>query len=200
MNNPKLHIINGHAYANSLDLAKHFQKRHDHVLRDISSILNRPNSGEIEDFNRVNFNAISRRDSRGRSMPVFNLTRDGFALIAMGFTGERALLWKIRYINAFNEMEAELNRRAMREQNFEQLQLRFPDVAETVAETRPSMTVTYALGRLTELGLMIPPVSRASIIGLIKRGRLDGFNDGRHWRIHADSFNRFLELRSRQTA
>lgn len=38
------------------------------------------------------------------------MTRDGFSLLAMGFSGEKALCWKIKYINAFNKMEAELKR------------------------------------------------------------------------------------------
>ena len=36
------------------------------------------------------------------------MNRDGFALLTMGFTGKQALQWKIKYINAFNEMEAKL--------------------------------------------------------------------------------------------
>ena len=41
---------------------------------------------------------------------MYNMNRDGFSLLAMGFTGEKALRWKLDYIKAFNTMEAELKR------------------------------------------------------------------------------------------
>ncbi|MDQ3322423.1 MAG: hypothetical protein M3525_08350 [Acidobacteriota bacterium] len=47
---------------------------------------------------------------------------------------------------------------------------------------------------------MIPPVSRNQLIGLIKRGKLQGFNDGQQWNIFADSFNHFVKMRSGQFA
>ncbi len=46
------------------------------------------------------------RDERGRSQPLFRLNRDAFALLAMGFTGQKALRWKLAYIEAFNQLEA----------------------------------------------------------------------------------------------
>ncbi|EIA46564.1 putative antirepressor, Rha family protein [Campylobacter coli 2553] len=72
-------------FCTSLDVAKVFGKRHDNVLADIKLILN------------------DLRESR--KMPIYNLTRDGFSLLAMGFTGKKALRFKIAFINAFNEME-----------------------------------------------------------------------------------------------
>lgn len=47
-------------------------------------------------------------DSYGRSQPCYFMNRDGFTLLAMGFTGKQALYWKIKYINAFNQMEKKL--------------------------------------------------------------------------------------------
>lgn len=79
---PKLKVINNHAYANSLDLAMHFHKRHDDVLRAIRKTL----TDCSEEFNLRNFTEITRRDSRGRWLPVFNLTRDGFAIVAMSLS------------------------------------------------------------------------------------------------------------------
>lgn len=193
---PKLKVINNHAYANSLDLARHFRKRHDNVIRDIRDII----FDTPKEFSLLNFEERNYKNSRGQFFPFYELTRDGFALVAMGFTGREALKWKIAYINAFNEMEFQLNQKAMQSHNWEQLTLRFPDVAETLHDTYPSMTVTYALGRLTELGLMIPPISRQQIISLIKNGKLQGFKDDRQWCIYTDSFNHFVKLRSGQFA
>lgn len=204
--NPKLKVINNHAYANSLDLAKHFRKYHFHVVRDIENAINDTKSGGVDaaeteilnSFSSLNFEESTYRDGKGELRRMFHLSRDGFAFIAMGFTGAKAKVWKIRYINAFNEMESELNRRAVKHREFGQLKLQFPEIAETIEDGYPSMTVSYAIARLTELGLMIPPVSRQQIINLIKRGKLEGFNDGRQWSVYADSFNRFVKLRSGQ--
>lgn len=86
----------------SRDVAMTFDKRHDHVLRDIDNLIRyKPNFGEISTW----FIRREETDSRGRSQPMFLMTRDGFSLLAMGFTGKKALQFKIAYINAFNRME-----------------------------------------------------------------------------------------------
>lgn len=198
--NPKLKVINNHAYANSLDLAKHFHKSHKNVLQTIQNILSDLKETERNEFSLLNFQPRNYKNQRGQFFPFYELTRDAFALVAMSFTGVKALQWKIRYIEAFNEMETELNRRAMQAHEFGQLKFHFPELAESIEDARPSMTVSYAVARLTELGLMIPPVSRRTLINLIKRRSLDGFNDGRQWHIYAKSFSRFVKLRSVQFA
>lgn len=192
--NPKLKVINNHAYASSLDLARHFNKSHDRVLKDIRRTI----ADCSEQFGLVNFDETSRRDRWNREQPIFNLTRDGFAMVAMSFTGKEATRWKEAYINAFNTLEHELNARIIKDKHFGQLKFHFPDAAAAIEESLPFMTVSYAVARLTELGLMIPPVTRQQIISLIKRNTLAGFNDGRQWCIYAESFNRFIKMRQGQ--
>lgn len=97
-----LTISNGQAAASSRDIAEHFGKRHDHVLRDIEALgKDLPNFGEM-------FFDTEIPDSYGRPQRAYLMNRDGFTLLAMGFTGKEALEWKIKYINAFNAMEQEL--------------------------------------------------------------------------------------------
>ena len=91
-------------FCSSLQVAETFEKRHDHVLRDIDS-LNVPSSGEISDFNRLNFHLMNYKDSRGRKQPMYLMTKDGFTLLVMGYTGEKAMRFKIAYIQRFNEYE-----------------------------------------------------------------------------------------------
>ena len=97
----------GQIVANSRDVAGFFGKRHDNVLADIRELtaaLSPENSG-------VSFIATTFRQKTGfgfRDMPAFDMTRDGFTLLAMGFTGAKALQFKLRYIEAFNAMEAQL--------------------------------------------------------------------------------------------
>jgi len=86
-------------------VAQFFDKRHDHVLRDIAKITP-PTSGLSEEFRNANFQPASYVDSTGRKLRCFLLTRDGFTLLAMGYTGPKAMQFKELYIRRFNEMEA----------------------------------------------------------------------------------------------
>jgi anti-repressor protein len=77
-------------------VAEAFGKRHDHVLRDIDTILTSPNLGPLW------FRSVDYLDAKGESRRAFDLTRQGFTLLVMGWTGERAMAFKVRYIEAFD--------------------------------------------------------------------------------------------------
>ena len=187
---PKLKVVNGHVYATSLEVAKRFNKSHDNVVKAIRNILEEMPS----DFSAVNFDGCTYVGKNGKASPMFNLTRDGFALLAMGFTGREALKWKIAFLTAFKEMEAEIQRRNLRDGSLEQMNL-FPGLRDTIEENRPSLSVSACLIIIQYEGLMIPIVTPKRLISMIKRGRLDGFNDGRNWHVYQDSFDTFLRLR-----
>ena len=87
----------------SLDVARFFEKRHNDVLRDIRNLLE-----QKPELTERNFALSEYKDSTGRSLPCYLMDRDGFSLLAMGFTGAKALDFKIAFINAFNEMERSL--------------------------------------------------------------------------------------------
>lgn len=101
---PSLAVIDGRPVVSSLIVAEHFAKNHRDVLRGIRSVT----SDLPPAFNERNFAPVEYHDPKGETRPAYNLTRDGFTLLAMGFTGKKALAWKLRYIEAFNAMEAEL--------------------------------------------------------------------------------------------
>lgn len=86
----------------SLDVAETFGKPHDKVMRDIREL------GCSDGFNAANFGDISYTDSRGRIQKAKVMTRDGFTLLVMGYTGELAMKFKESYIRQFNAMEAAL--------------------------------------------------------------------------------------------
>lgn len=93
---------NGQPVASSRDIAEHFEKRHDHVVRDIDAFSKDvPNFGEM-------FFSVEIPDSYGRPQRAYLMNRDGFSLLVMGFTGKSALEWKLKYIDAFNRMEAQI--------------------------------------------------------------------------------------------
>lgn len=95
---------NDTARVDSLFVAKFFEKRHDHVIRDIRKIT-APKSGLSEDFVRSNFTADFYKDSTGRKLPCYFMTRDGFTILVMGYSGQKAMKFKELYIQRFNEME-----------------------------------------------------------------------------------------------
>ena len=96
---PEVKFVEGKPVVSSLDVAEHFGKRHSDVLRAIKN-LKIP-----KDFNGRNFAPVEYVDEKGEKRPMYYLTRDGFTLLAMGFTGKKAMEWKIKYIEAFNKME-----------------------------------------------------------------------------------------------
>lgn len=101
---PILAIVEGKPVASSVTVAEHFEKKHKHVLDAIQRIIN-----EVPlDFNEPNFRPVDYLDAKGERRPAYELSRDGFTLLAMGFTGKKALAWKLKYIEAFNAMEAAL--------------------------------------------------------------------------------------------
>lgn len=86
----------------SLDVAETFGKRHDNVLKDIREL------GCSEDFRLLNFEESSYVNTQNKKQPMVTMTRDGFTLLAMGYTGELAMKFKEGYIKQFNAMEAAL--------------------------------------------------------------------------------------------
>lgn len=94
----------------SLDVADTFGKEHKHVLRDIREL------GCSEEFNRSNFGPISYTDTMNRKQDAVVMTRDGFTLLVMGYTGDLAMKFKEAYIRQFNAMEAVLQGKAIERQ------------------------------------------------------------------------------------
>jgi Rha family phage regulatory protein len=97
-------IIGGVAKTTSLIVAEKFGKQHRDVLRAIRNLECSP------EFSLRNFAQCQRINelANGKPEPFFEMTRDGFTFLAMGFTGKEAAKWKEAYIDAFNQMEAEL--------------------------------------------------------------------------------------------
>lgn len=120
-------------YAESQVVSSVFDKRHDNVLRDIKEL-----QGKCSDeFWQLNFEE-SEYKVRGKRYPCFNLTRDGFTMLAMGFTGAEAIRFKELYINRFNEMERMLTSRAL-------AKLEFPALTGNIESMHnPAMSYHYS--------------------------------------------------------
>lgn len=95
-------VTDGKVVVSSRQVAEHFGKLHKDVLAGIENIR-AENSALTLMFDKTSYTA-----GTGKSYPEYLMNRDGFSLLVMGFTGRKALEWKIKYIQAFNAMEKEL--------------------------------------------------------------------------------------------
>lgn len=102
MNNIILSTQNGEPVASSRQIAESFEKNHRDVLRAVDNLKE-----DVRNFAQMFFETTV-PDSYGREQRAYLMNRDGFTLLAMGFTGKAALEWKLKYIAAFNEMEKKL--------------------------------------------------------------------------------------------
>ena len=94
---------NGEPVASSRQIAESFEKNHRDVLRAVDGLKE-----DVRNFAQMFFETEA-PDSYGRPQRTYLMNRDGFTLLAMGFTGKAALEWKLKYIQAFNAMEKQLN-------------------------------------------------------------------------------------------
>lgn len=168
MINNLVQISNNQLTTTSLKIAERFGKDHAMIMRSIREL-------EIpEDFKACNFAVISYIDKLNRKKPCYEITRDGFTLLAMGFTGKKAMKFKIDFIKAFNTMEAELiNRkptfteallgsRELKKENQAQKAL----IADMSAELLKSRPLWRLVLKYKQLGL-----STAEVCRLVKRSR-----------------------------
>ena len=94
---------NGEPVASSRQIAENFGNEHKDTLECIRQILAAENSATKSMFYETTY------ENRGKQYPMYLMNRDGFSLLVMGFTGKAALEWKLKYIQAFNEMEKKLS-------------------------------------------------------------------------------------------
>lgn len=172
---------NGEAVTTSRAVAEQFGKQHKHVIRDIENIIsqlrNEPSDLETEptqpnfglsnpetdtqtaEFAERNFFLSEYTDGSGKKNKQYILTRDGFTLLAMGFTGAKALQFKVAYINAFDRMESIINGEARLEttkretlgsiervNGFTDASGAFSDI---VTESLEALRTAYESGRVT---------------------------------------------------
>lgn len=132
------------AVTSSLLIAEKFGKSHDNVLRDIRSLLQ---GGILKNDETPMFEETTYVNEQNKqSYPMFLMNRDGFTLLVMGFTGKKAMQFKLEYINAFNSMEAQIKASQKPKSQLEILQMsinqlveqehRLSSVERDVAETK----------------------------------------------------------------
>lgn len=105
-----LKLYNNQVVTSSRQVAKNFNKEHSKVIREINKIMGIANFGDTPG---MFFESTYTNEQNKQSYKEYLINRDGFCLLVMGFTGKQALEWKLKYINAFNEMEAKLKEAAI---------------------------------------------------------------------------------------
>lgn len=127
MKNIHIEMYNDQMTVSSREIAKNFEKEHYNVIRDIETLIEQMKNTNLNfEFGTKNnqlkiegvknnpeisqyFIETTYKDAKGETRKEYKLTRDGFSLLVMGFTGQKALKWKLDYIEAFNEMERRLS-------------------------------------------------------------------------------------------
>ena len=185
---------NDQALTNSLLVAEKFRKEHYHVLEVLRDLIAKTeNSGFVENQQINNMFALVEQEipmpvgDGMKKSPVYIMNRDGFTLLVMGFTGEKALRFKLEYIAAFNRMEKQLKQPLPAEvqmQHMEEIILlkdeiirdkdRIISLTERIMAQNEKMNALNA--RIGELSYPMQPVvtvidEKASIVGRSTRRR-----------------------------
>ena len=147
----------GKIVTSSQAVAYYFEKDHGKVLRSIRSLLSFQETSESMTKNGYTpkwfYEYQYTNEQNHQTYPAFLMTRDGFTLLAMGFTGKKALEWKIRYIQAFNEMERKLKEQENLAAQNCSAKFKTPDVAppEVLAQARAKTMLMNARTRQAKL-------------------------------------------------
>ncbi|EAO9182005.1 transcriptional regulator [Salmonella enterica] len=102
LSHPQVTIENGRAVTTSVAVAEYFRKLHKNVIQKIEMLDCSP------EFTRLNFQPSEYTDSTGRKLPMYQITKNGFVFLVIGFTGKKAAAFKEAYIAEFDRMENEL--------------------------------------------------------------------------------------------
>lgn len=95
----------GRPVTNTLVIADKFGKQHKDILKAVSAIM----ADCPEEFSQRNFAPATYPDAQGKPRPMYELTEKAFALVAMGFTGQRFTVWKIAFLEEFERRGRELS-------------------------------------------------------------------------------------------
>ena len=186
-----VHEVNGKLVTTSRNVAKVFGKRHADVLTDIGraiSTIKQLSNEQNEDLRSGLFiESVYQPDPNGRSYPEYLLTRDGLALLTFGYTGTKAMSFKLAYIERFNQMEQELyGRTTPTLQNLIQGVDWLPEVPNEQADAADHVTYPQLTSQVsTALSTRLPQEVVERIIGYItyashmayKKGYAVGINE-----------------------
>lgn len=173
---------NRQAVTTSTSLAENFNKRHDNVMRDIQNLKK-----DVLNFEEMFFETTE-PDSYGRERKVYLMNRDGFTLLAMGFTGKRAMEFKLKYIEAFNEMERQLQPQSIEDLIIMQAQS-MKEIREKVEQQDKQLeTVNHRLDNIDKVDTIGDLQQRLN--AMIRRfAQQEGIAFGLAWKEFRNAYN-----------
>ena len=136
------------AVTSSLQVAETFSKQHKHVLESIDKLA-------AENPATKSMFATGAYENRGKQYPMYYMNRDGFTLLAMGFTGDKALQFKLQYIDAFNKMEQQVKF---------QVPSTLPEALRLAADQAEKISVLRPKADYTDKMLANPGLETTSVI------------------------------------
>lgn len=158
------------AVTTSLQVAKVFNKKHKHVIEAINNkIQSAENSADYQKM----FVVGTYKDSQGRTYPMYYMNRDGFTFIAFGFTGAKADQFKLKYIDAFNQMEKQLQ---------QQKPLSLPEQISLIAKGYESLSadvedIKNRMGLPSNMALAFSKKRNAKIINVLGGKKSNAYRD-----------------------
>lgn len=155
-----IEISNSQPVTNSRQVAIAFGKRHDDVLRKLRSI------NCSNEFNARNFAEVKYKDTKGEYRPAYEMTKDGFIFLVMGFTGKKADELKEAYINAFNAMAEQL----LSQPQFDQLCLQLPDQVNIHTAKDVARTVCFHIEQASNVSDEEKQRSQSAVMALYQWG------------------------------
>jgi len=162
----ELVIVNhGVASTTSMKVAEYFGKRHSDVIRAIETLLQ-----DADIFSRRNFTSAEYTDGQGKPRPMYEMDRDGFTLLAMGFTGKKAMQFKLTYIDAFNKAEEALKHSlpaVSDPQTRALIQLLTEQDAMKQEQSRQALQIAHVTHKIEELTPSMPSTTIHIIYGEI---------------------------------
>lgn len=179
---PVVDVVDGVATVESTNIAEVFEKRHDHVLRDIENILISLPSERRDNFIEIQLDRINNFGATVQSK-AYRLTRDGFTFLVMGYTGEKAARFKWAYIDEFNRQQTLLESKALPPTQSERTMFAGDSLAENVLRGLSGQMDAETVGdKLVTIGTVL------QVVGTIQRcPRRD-----RSCRLHSTRFSRRL--------
>ena len=191
---------NGKALTNSLLVAQKFGKKHKHVLEAIRNIMTTAENSSVLSM----FDKSSYLNEQNKSQPMYIMNRDGFSMLAMGFTGKQAMKFKVDFISAFNQMEESLKATRVQlqpktgaemllmcaqqlveqERRVKAIESKVDETEQRIAEiekrTVTQLPYTTIVGYANRFGIRVP-LERASVLGRVATNKCKkyGFEMGR---------------------
>ncbi|EFZ62263.1 regulatory protein [Escherichia coli O111:NM str. K6728] len=135
LSQPEITITNGRVVTTSIAIAEFFDKRHDDVLKKIRLM------DCSTEFNARNFADVTYTDAKGEQRPMYQITKNGFVFLVMGFTGKKAAAFKEAYIAEFDRMEKQLWEQKQLALSYPAMNINFP--LSWFSEHHPYATMNY---------------------------------------------------------